>query len=102
MSNVYLNASLVPSEEINSTLYSCPEFKTAVLKSILVCNPSGGALSVTIKLADNFLFNAKPVASNETIELLTAPLVVESTEVVSVEGSGSVGLNILASILEIS
>jgi len=102
MSNVYLNASLVPSAEINSTLYSCPEFKTAVLKSILVCNPSGGALSVTIKLADNFLFNAKPVASNETIELLTAPLVVESTEVVSVEGSGSVGLNILASILEIS
>lgn len=101
MSNVYLNASLVPSAEINSTLYSCPEFKTAVLKSILVCNPSGGALSVTIKLGDNFLFNAKPVASNETIELLTAPLVVESTGVVSVEGSGSIGLNILASVLEI-
>lgn len=110
MANVYLNAKLEPSSNISSPLYTCPEFKTGVLKSILVCNPSSGALSVTITLGaltsglfkSSFLFNTKPIEANETIELLTAPLVVQASEVVSVEGTGSVGLNIVASILEIS
>jgi|5_EtaG_2_1085323.scaffolds.fasta_scaffold288924_2 hypothetical protein len=102
MANVYLNAKLTPSSQASTALYSCPDFKTGVLKSILACNPSSGALSVTITLGSSFLFNAKQIAANETIELLTAPLVVQATEVVSVEGTGSVGLNIVASILEIS
>ncbi len=54
MANVYLNAKLTPSSQASTALYSCPDFKTGVLKSILACNPSSGALSVTITLGSSF------------------------------------------------
>jgi hypothetical protein len=48
------------------------------------------------------LFRVKAVGANTTIELLTAPLVVQTTEILKVTAATANRLHVVASILEVT
>jgi hypothetical protein len=48
------------------------------------------------------LFKVKAVGANTTVELLTAPLVVEAGEILKVQAATTNRLHVVASILEIT
>ena len=107
MANAYINAKADLTTTGITTLYTCGPFATAVVKSILVCDDSnnGDTLTLTITDASNavfVLFDSKTIAGHVTIELLTAPLVVQADEVLKVTAATANRLHVVASILEIS
>ncbi len=87
-----------------TTLFTVPsdaDFNAAVVSSILVAEDSGNADTITVTLtsgSDVFsLFKVKAVGANTTIELLTAPLVVEEGEIIKVNAATSNRLHVVAS-----
>jgi hypothetical protein len=83
-----------------------PTATTAVLKSILVSEDSGNADTITITLTDAdaavfSLFKTKAISANATTELLTAPLVVQESEIVKVTAATANRLHVVLSALEI-
>ena len=86
MAHNYKNAKVDLTATTATTLYTCPTATTAIVKSILVSEDSGNADTITVTLTDSAsavfsLFKTKAVSANTTVELLTAPLVVEESEV---------------------
>ena len=82
MAHNYKNAKVDLTATTVTTLYTCPTATTAIVKSILVSEDSGNADTITVTLTDSAsavfsLFKTKAVRANTTVELLTAPLVVE-------------------------
>ncbi len=70
---------------------------------------SGNADTITVTItnaesspATFSLFNVKAVAANATIELLTAPLVVQENEILKVTAATANRLHVVASLLEVS
>ena len=68
---------------------------------------SGNADTITLTLTNSAsavfsLFKTKAVSANATVELLTAPLVVEESEILKVTAATANRLHVTASILEIS
>ena len=102
MANAYINAKANPSDTNALTIYTCGAFTTAVFKSILVCNVNAADKTITVKLGSSFLFNTKTVAAGATVELLTAPLVVQADEVITVQANVANDIHVVASILEIT
>ena len=104
--NTFINAKKDLTDTSNTTLYTCPSATTAVLKSILVSDDSGSGDTITVTLtagSDVFsLFKVKAVSANTTVELLTAPLVVEESEVLKVTAATANRLHVTASFLEVS
>ena len=95
MSNVYKNAKV----DLTAT--------TAIVKSILVSEDSGNADTITVTITDTdsavfSLFKTKAVSANATTELLTAPLVVEESEILKVTAATANRLHVVASLLELS
>ena len=87
-------------------MYTVPDFKTSVIKSILVSEDSGNADTITITITDTSdnvfsLFKTKSISANATTELLTAPLVLEESEVLKVTAATANRLHVVASVLEI-
>ena len=87
MAHNYKNAKADLTATTATTLYTCPSATTAIVKSILVSEDSGNADTITVTLTDSAaavfsLFKVKAISANTTVELLTAPLVVEEAEVV--------------------
>ena len=85
MANQYKNAKVDLTTTNATTLYTCPTAKTAIVKSILVSEDSGNADTITVTLTDAAtavfsVFKVKAVGANATVELLTAPIVVEESE----------------------
>lgn len=80
----------------------------AIIKSIRVCNDSGGSVNLTLTLEDAStsgvikIVNTKAVASNADTELLSAPMVVEDSDVIKAQSSGANALHMILSVLEIS
>ena len=88
-------------------MYTCPAATTAIVKSILVSEDSGNADTITVTITDTAsaafsLFKVKAVGANTTVELLTAPLVVEESEVLKFQAATANRLHVVASLLEIS
>ena len=107
MSNAYKNAKVDLTATTVTTLYTCPTATTAIVKSILVSEDSGNADTITVTLTDSAsavfsLFKTKAVSANTTVELLTAPLVVEESEVLKVTAATANRLHVTASLLEVS
>ena len=88
MPNTYTNAKVDLTSATATTLYTCAASTTAIVKSILVSEDSGNADTITLTLtngSDVFsLFKTKSVSANGTVELLTAPLVLQATEILKV------------------
>ena len=107
MAHNYKNAKVDLTATTATTLYTCPRATTAIVKSILVSEDSGNADTITVTLTDSAsavfsLFKTKAVSANTTVELLTAPLVVEESEVLKVTAATADRLHVTASLLEVS
>ena len=103
------NAKLDLTTTDLTTLFTVPsdaDFNAAIVNSILVSEDSGNADTITVQLvngSDTFsLFKVKAVGANTTVELLTAPLVVEAGEILKVQAATTNRLHVVASILEIT
>jgi hypothetical protein len=48
MANAYVNAKVDLTTTSATTLYTCADFKTAIVKSILVSEDSGNADTITV------------------------------------------------------
>ena len=107
MAHNYKNAKVDLTATTVTTLYTCPTATTAIVKSILVSEDSGNADTITVTLTDSSaavfsLFKTKAISANTTVELLTAPLVVEESEIVKVTAATANRLHVTASLLEVS
>jgi len=106
MSNAFVNKKVDLTSTSATTLYTVPTATTAVLKSILVSEDSGNADTITLTLTDAdaavfSLFKTKAISANATTELLTAPLVVQESEIVKVTAATANRLHVVLSALEI-
>ena len=106
MANNYKNAKVDLTSTSVTTLYTTPTSKTAIVKSIIVSEDSGNADTITLTLTNSAsavfsLFKTKAVSANTTVELLSAPLVVEESEILKVTAATANRLHVVASLLEI-
>ena len=107
MPNNYKNAKLDLTADTATTLYTCPAATTSLVKSILVSNDSASADTITVTITNAAaaifsLYKVKAVAANTTVELLTAPLVVQENEILKVTAATANRLHVVASFLEVS
>ena len=106
MANTFVNKKKDLTSTSATTLYTVPTATTAVIKSILVSEDSGNADTITVTLTDTddavfSLFNVKAISANATSELLSAPLVVQESEIVKVIAATANRLHVVLSALEI-
>tara|TARA_R100000951_G_scaffold101935_1_gene93812 strand:+ start:212 stop:433 length:222 start_codon:yes stop_codon:yes gene_type:complete len=73
---------------------------------MLVSEDTGNADTITVTITNGStvysLFKTKAVGANTTVELLTAPLVVQAGEILKVTAATADRLHVVASILEIT
>ena len=86
MANSFINKKVDLTTTDLTTLYTVPNFKTAVVRSLLVSEDAGSGTTITVTLVNSSgtifnLFKTKSIGSNATTELLTNPLVMEESEV---------------------
>ena len=106
MANSFVNKKADLTTTSVTTLYTVPSATTGVIKSILVSEDSGNADTITVTITDTSdnifsLFKTKSISANATAELLTAPLILEESEVLKVTAATANRLHVVASILEI-
>jgi hypothetical protein len=106
MANTYTNAKLDVTTTNATVLYTADSLTTSIIKSILVSEDSGNADTVTLTLTNGStvysLFKTKAIGANATVELLTAPIVLQPTEILKVAAATANRLYVVASILEIT
>ena len=106
MANSFVNKKVDLTSTSSTTLYTVPSATTAVIKSILVSEDSGNADTITVTITDTStavfsLFKTKSISANGTTELLSAPLVLEESEVLKVTAATANRLHVVLSALEI-
>jgi len=106
MANSFVNKKVDLTSTSVTTLYTVPSATTAVIKSILVSEDSGNSDTITVSLTNTSsaifsLFKTKTISANATVELLTAPLVVEESEIIKVTAATANRLHVVLSALEI-
>ena len=106
MANSFVNKKVDLTSTSVTTLYTVPSATTGVIKSILVSEDSGNADTITVTITDTSdavfsLFKTKTISANATAELLTAPLVLEESEVLKVTAATANRLHVVVSVLEI-
>ena len=106
MANTFVNKKKDLTSTSATTLYTVPTATTAVIKSILVSEDSGNADTITVTVTDTddavfSLFNVKAISANATSELLSAPLVVQESEIIKVTAAAANRLHVVLSALEI-
>ena len=106
MANSFKNKKIDLTSTSVTTLYTVPSATTGVIKSILVSEDSGNADTITVTITDTSdavfsLFKTKTISANATAELLTAPLILEESEVLKVTAATANRLHVVASVLEI-
>ena len=107
MANLFKNAKVDLTTTNATTLYTCPTATTAIVKSILVSEDSNNADTLTLTLTNSSsavfsIYKDKAVSAKQTLELLSAPLVVEESEILKVTAATADRLHVVASILEVS
>ena len=107
MANTYVNAKVDLTTTNITTLYTCAALTTGIVKSILVSEDSNNADTITLTITDASsavfsIYKTKAVSANGTVELLTAPLVVQASEILKVTADTANSLHVVASILEIT
>ena len=106
MANTFINKKVDLTTTSATTLYTVPSATTSVIKSILVSEDSGNADTITVTITDTAsaifsLFKTKAIGANATVELLTAPLVIEESEIIKVTAATANRLHVVLSALEI-
>ena len=106
MANSFVNKKVDLTTTSVTTLYTVPSATTSVIKSILVSEDSGNADTITVTITDTAtavfsLFKTKSISANGTTELLTAPLVLQESEILKVTAATANRLHVVLSALEI-
>ena len=106
MANTFVNKKVDLTTTSATTLYTVPSATTSVIKSILVSEDSGNADTITVTITDTAtavfsLFKTKSISANATTELLTAPLVLQESEILKVTAATANRLHVVLSALEI-
>ena len=107
MANIYKNAKLDLTTTDATTLYSVPSDSRAIVKSILVCDDSNNGSSITLTITDAssnvfVLFDVKSIAGHATEQLLSEPLILQESEVLTATAADANRLHVVASILELN
>jgi len=106
MANTYVNAKVDLTATSVTVLYTCATSTTAIVKSIIVSEDSGNADTITLTLTSGSdvysIYKTKAISANGTTELLTAPLIVQASEILKVNAATANRLHVIASILEIT
>ena len=118
MSDIYKNRSVALANTAQTTLYTVPTADVstvpaqkpvqAIVKSIRVCNVSGGAQTITIVNTDASvgsninITSLLSVAANTATEILSQPLILENSDAIKVTASAGGALHVILSVLEIS
>ena len=105
MANTFVNKKVDLTTTSATTLYTVPSATTAVIKSILVSDDSGSGDTVTVTITDTSdnvfsLFKTKSISANGTTELLSAPLVLEESEILKVTAATANRLHVVLSALQ--
>ena len=106
MANTFVNKKVDLTTTSATTLYTVPSATTAVIKSIIVSEDSGNSDTITITITDTAtavfsLFKTKSISANGTTELLSAPLVLQESEILKVTAAPANRLHVVLSALEI-
>ena len=106
MANTFTNKKVDLTTTNATTLYTIPTATTAIIKSIIISEDSGNADTLTVTITDTAdavfsLFKTKAIGANATVELLTAPLVMEESEVLKVTAATANRLHVVLSALEV-
>jgi len=106
LANTFLNKKVDLTTTSATTLYTVPSATTTIVKSIIVSEDSGNADTLTVTITDTAdavfsLFKTKAIGANATVELLTAPLVLEESEVLKVTAATANRLHVVLSSLEV-
>ena len=107
MANIYQNAKVDLTANTATTVVTAPSTSRLILKSIIVSEDSGNADSITLTITDAAgaifsLFKTKTVSANETLELLTQPLVLQESEILKDTAATGNRLHVVVSMLEIN
>ena len=105
MANSFVNKKVDLTSTSATTLYTVPSFSTSIIKSILVSDVSGSGDTITITITDTSdnvfsLFRTKSISANGTTELLSAPLVLQESEVLKVTAATANRLHVVLSALQ--
>ena len=105
MANSFVNKKVDLTSTSATTLYTVPSFSTSIIKSILVSDDSGSGDTITVTITDTSdnvfsLFRTKSISANGTTELLSAPLVLQESEVLKVTAATANRLHVVLSALE--
>ena len=105
MANSFVNKKVDLTSTSATTLYTVPSFSTSIIKSILVSDDSGSGVTITVTITDTSdnvfsLFRTKSISANGTTELLSAPLVLQESEVLKVTAATANRLHVVLSALE--
>ena len=105
MANSFVNKKVDLTSTSATTLYTVPTATTAIVKSILVSDDSGSGDTITVTITDTSdnvfsLFKTKSISANGTTELLSAPLVLQESEVLKVTAATANRLHVVLSALE--
>ena len=106
MANAFVNKKADLTITDATTLYTVPDQKTAVIKSILLSEDSNNADTITVTITDTDdavfnLFVTKAISAKGTSELLSQPLVAKESEVIKVTAATANRLHVILSALEI-
>jgi len=106
LANTFVNKKVDLTTTSATTLYTVPSATTAIIKSIIVSEDSGNADTITVTITDTAsavfsLFKTKSISANATTELLTAPLVLEESEILKVTAATANRLHVVLSSLEV-
>ena len=105
MANSFVNKKVDLTSTSATTLYTVPTATTAIVKSILVSDDSGSGDTITVTITDTSdnvfsLFKTKSISANSTTELLSAPLVLEESEILKVTAATANRLHVVLSALQ--
>ena len=105
MANSFVNKKVDLTTTSATTLYTVPDATTAIIKSIIVSEDSGNADTITVTITDTAdavfsLFKTKSISANGTTELLSAPLILQESEVLKVTAATANRLHVILSALE--
>ena len=107
MANVFTNAKKDLTTNTVTTVYTVPASTTGIVKSIIVSEDSGNADSITLTLTDASanvfsLFKTKAISANQTVELLSSPIVLQESEIIKATAATGNRLHIVLSVLQIN
>ena len=107
MANVFTNAKKDLTTNSVTTVYTVPASTTGIIKSIIVSEDSGNADSITLTLTDASanvfsLFKTKAISANQTVELLSSPIVLQESEIIKATAATGNRLHIVLSVLQIN